>query len=75
VAAGGARAAEGADLWFSGPGGVCGSKPGESTGSDDSVPYSQVIEVNPATNEIVWKYQDKPAWNFFSPRMGCAQML
>ena len=42
---------------------------------DDSVPYSRVIEINPATNEIVWKYQDKPAWNFFSPRMGCAQRL
>jgi uncharacterized protein (UPF0248 family) len=42
---------------------------------DDSVPYSRVIEVNPATNEIVWKYLDKPAWNFFSPRMGCAQRL
>jgi hypothetical protein len=42
---------------------------------DDSVPYSRVIEVNPATNEIVWKYQDKPGWNFFSPRMGNAQRL
>jgi len=42
---------------------------------DDSMPYSRVIEINPATNEIVWKYQDKPAWNFFSPRMGNAQRL
>ena len=42
---------------------------------DDSLPYSRVIEVNPATNEIVWKYQDKPTWNFFSPRMGMAQRL
>ena len=42
---------------------------------DDSVPYSRAIEVDPATNAIVWKYQDKPAWNFFSPRMGCAQRL
>jgi uncharacterized protein (UPF0248 family) len=42
---------------------------------DDAVPYSRAIEVDPATNEIVWKYQDKPAWNFFSPRMGCAQRL
>src|SRR5262249_3482889 len=33
------------------------------------------VEINPATNEIVWKYQDKPAWNFFSPRMGYAQRL
>ena len=37
---------------------------------DDSLPYSRVTEVGPATNRIVWKYQDKPAWNFFSPRMG-----
>jgi len=42
---------------------------------DDSMPYSRVIEVDPATNQIVWKYQDSPAWNFFSPRMGCAQRL
>jgi hypothetical protein len=42
---------------------------------DDSMPYSRVIEIDPATNEIVWKYQDKPAWNFFSPRMGSAQRL
>jgi len=42
---------------------------------DDPMPYSRVIEVNPATKEIVWKYQDKPAWNFFSPRMGIAQRL
>ena len=42
---------------------------------DDSMPYSRVIEINPVTNEIVWKYQDKPAWNFFSPRMGNAQRL
>jgi hypothetical protein len=42
---------------------------------DDAMPYSRVIEINPATNQIVWKYQDKPAWNFFSPRMGLAQRL
>jgi outer membrane protein assembly factor BamB len=42
---------------------------------DDSMPFSRVIEVNPATNQIGWKYQDKPAWNFFSPRMGNAQRL
>jgi uncharacterized protein (UPF0248 family) len=42
---------------------------------DDSMPFSRVIEVNPVTNEIVWKYQDRPAWNFFSPRMGNAQRL
>ena len=42
---------------------------------DDSIPYSRVIEVNPATNKIAWKYQGQPAWNFFSPRMGNAQRL
>jgi uncharacterized protein (UPF0248 family) len=42
---------------------------------DDPLPFSRVIEVNPATNEIVWKYQDRPVWNFFSPRMGNAQRL
>src|SRR5215472_7377603 len=34
---------------------------------DDSMPFSRVIEVDPVTNETVWKYQDRPAWNFFSP--------
>jgi hypothetical protein len=39
------------------------------------MPFSRAIEVNPATNEVVWKYQDAPPWNFFSPRMGNAQRL
>jgi uncharacterized protein (UPF0248 family) len=42
---------------------------------DDSMPYSRAIEIDPATHEIVWKYQDYPSWNFFSPRMGIAQRL
>jgi hypothetical protein len=42
---------------------------------DDSLPFSSVIEVNPVTKQIVWQYQDKPSWNFFSPRMGNAQRL
>lgn len=42
---------------------------------DDSMPFSRVIEVNPTTNQIAWKYQDRPVWNFFSPRMGNAQRL
>src|SRR5499433_2837689 len=42
---------------------------------DDSMPFSRVIEVDPASNKIAWKYQDWPAWNFFSPRMGNAQRL
>ena len=39
------------------------------------LPFSRVIEINPATNEIGWTYQDRPVSNFFSPRMGNAQPL
>jgi hypothetical protein len=42
---------------------------------DDPLPFSRVIEVNPATKQIVWTYQDKPVTNFFTPRMGNAQRL
>lgn len=42
---------------------------------DDSLPYSRVIEIDPATKGIVWKYQDSPVSNFFSPRQGNAQRL
>ena len=42
---------------------------------DKSLPYSRVIEVNPATNEIVWSYQECPVSNFFTPRQGNAQRL
>jgi hypothetical protein len=42
---------------------------------DDPLPFSRVIEVNPASNEIVWTYQDNPVSNFFTPRMGNAQRL
>jgi hypothetical protein len=42
---------------------------------DHSFPFSRVLEIDPATKEIVWKYQDTPAWNFFSPRISNAQRL
>lgn len=42
---------------------------------DDSLPFSRVIEVNPATNEIVWKYQEAALTNFYSPRLSNAQRL
>jgi hypothetical protein len=42
---------------------------------DDPLPFSRIIEVDPATNEIRWTYQDRPVSNFFSPRMGNAQRL
>ena len=42
---------------------------------DDTFPFSRAIEVNPATNEIVWKYQEARMWNFFSPRISNAERL
>lgn len=41
----------------------------------ESFPYSRVIQVDRATKEIVWKYQDRHAMTFFSPFMGGAQRL
>ena len=42
---------------------------------DQTFPFSRVIEVNPATNEIVWKYQEAFPPNFYSPRISNAQRL
>jgi Arylsulfotransferase (ASST) len=42
---------------------------------DHTFPYSRVLEINPATKEIVWKYQDTPEWSFYSPRISNAQRL
>jgi len=42
---------------------------------DESFPFSRAIEVNPSTNEIVWKYQEPRMWNFFSPRISNAERL
>jgi hypothetical protein len=42
---------------------------------DESFPFSRVIEVNPLTNDIVWKYQEEIPSNFFSPRIANAQRL
>ena len=39
------------------------------------LPFSRVIEVNPATNQIVWEYFDTPAYNFFSPYISGARRL
>jgi len=43
--------------------------------SGESVPYSRVIEVDPATKEIVWSYRDTQPEAFFTPFMGSAQRL
>ncbi len=40
-----------------------------------AMPASRVIEVDPKTNEIVWQYQDTPAYNFFSPYISGARRL
>jgi outer membrane protein assembly factor BamB len=42
---------------------------------DQTFPFSRVIEVNPATNEIVWKYQDANAQSLYSDRISNAQRL
>ena len=42
---------------------------------DETFPFSRVIEIEPATGQIVWKYQETPAWKFFSSRISNAQRL
>ena len=39
------------------------------------LPASRVIEVNPASNEIVWEYRDNPPFNFFSAYISGARRL
>ncbi len=38
-------------------------------------PRSRVIEVDPRTNEIRWKYETRPGWEFFSSFISGAQRL
>jgi hypothetical protein len=42
---------------------------------DESYPFSRVIEINPATRAIAWKYQEPRSFNFYSPRISNAQRL
>ena len=42
---------------------------------DETFPYSRVLEIDPATKSIVWKYQDSPTQNFFSDRISNAVRL
>jgi hypothetical protein len=41
----------------------------------EGLPYSRVIEVNPATNEIAWQFQANPPFAFFSPNVSSAERL
>lgn len=40
-----------------------------------SLPFSRVLEFEPATGEIVWDYTDPMPPSFFSPYMGAAERL
>ena len=42
---------------------------------DNSVPFSRVLEVDPETSEIAWRYQDFTLMNFVSPFISGAQRL
>ena len=42
---------------------------------DHPMPFSRIIEVDLATKQIVWKYQEKREYEFFSPRISNAQRL
>jgi len=42
---------------------------------DASFPFSRILEIDPATKNIVWKYQEARTSNFFSPRISNAQRL
>ena len=41
----------------------------------DPLPHSRVMEIDPATNEIVWQYTDDPPFNFFSAYISGARRL
>jgi hypothetical protein len=42
---------------------------------DHTMPFSRIIEVDLATQQIVWKYQERREYEFFSPRISNAQRL
>lgn len=42
---------------------------------DESYPFSRVVEINPQTKAIAWKYQEPRSFNFYSPRISNAQRL
>jgi outer membrane protein assembly factor BamB len=42
---------------------------------DTSLPFSRVLEIDPKTKEIVWRYQEGIVTSFYSPRVSNAQRL
>jgi hypothetical protein len=42
---------------------------------DHPMPFSRVVEIELASKRIVWKYQEKREYEFFSPRISNAQRL
>ena len=42
---------------------------------DSGLPFSRVLEIEPSSKEVVWRYQDKPPTSFFSDRISNAQRL
>jgi len=42
---------------------------------DETFPFSRVLEIDPANQSIVWKFQEPIPSNFFSPRISNAQRL
>lgn len=47
----------------------------QSTPAHLTTARSRVVEVNPKTNEIQWKYETRPGWDFFSYFISGAQRL
>jgi hypothetical protein len=42
---------------------------------DESLPFSRVLEIELASQRIIWKYQERHPSDFFSPRISNAQRL
>ncbi len=42
---------------------------------DETLPFSRVLEIDPASKDIVWKFQERRTYNFFSARISNAQRL
>ncbi len=41
----------------------------------EGLPFSRAIEVDPATDKVVWEYQANPPFSFFSPHVSSADRL